>query len=557
MTRWALLWLAALTVGVGACAREMHNPADTARLDSIFAEWNRPDSPGCGVGVSRDGRVVYERGYGMADIERRVPIGADSVFPLASLSKPFTAMSILLLAQQKRLSLDDEVRHYVPEWRYRQHPITIRQLLTHTGGLRDVFLLEQLASPVSPRGDVNEKLLGLLAQQRGMNFVPGTEVQYSNGGYNVLGGIVRRVSGQPLRAFAEANIFRSLGMTATHVHDDPARTIPNRVSSYTNDGDGFKSVCAECSGIVGNAGMFSTVRDLLRWAQNLAEPRVGDSTLIAAMQTPATPAGPMGQWSHGLQVGDHGGRRTVGHAGGDRGIATNLTRYLAEGLAIVVLCNTNAPAVELTRRVADVYLEPGAESTGHSPGSVSAAVTLSPAALASKTGRYGDAEAAAADALVDVVVENGQLVAVLGSGDRMPLAPASAERFTIPGLPVAVTFLPGPNGRPRAMEIVGVAATPAVLPRVEPFTPEDRDLRAAAGSYANVDLDVTYTLVPGGGTLILQRSGREDVRLAPLFRDTFEGFNIVRFARDGRGAVTGFDYHSTGVRRLRFDRVGR
>src|SRR5688500_7880425 len=175
MTRSALLGLAALTFGVVACARETPDRAVTARLDSLFSEWQRQDSPGCGLGVSRNGRIVYERGYGMADVERRVSIGADSVFPLASLSKPFTAMSILLLAQQKRLSLDDEVRHYVPEWRYREHPITIRQLLTHTGGLRDVFLLEQLASPVSPRGDVNEKLLGLLAQQRGTNFVPGTE----------------------------------------------------------------------------------------------------------------------------------------------------------------------------------------------------------------------------------------------------------------------------------------------------------------------------------------------------------------------------------------------
>ena len=109
----------------------------------------------------------------------------------------------------------------------------------------------------------------------------------------------------------------------------------------------------------------------------------------------------------------------------------------------------DAPAAELTRRVADVYLDAAAESPGEPAGSVSAGVTLSPAALAIKTGRYGDAAAAAADALVDVVVEEGRLVAVIGTGDRLPLVPASAERFTIPGFPVSVTFLPGPNGRPR------------------------------------------------------------------------------------------------------------
>ena len=557
MTRRALLWLAALAFGVVACARGMSDSAVAARLDRIFADWNRPDSPGCGLGVSREGRIVYERGYGMADIERRVPIGPDSAFPLASLSKPFTAMSILLLAQQGRLSLDDEVRKHVPEWSYREHPVTIRQLLTHTGGLRDVFLLEQLASPDPRPGDPNEKLLGLLAKQRGLNFEPGTEVQYSNGGYNLLGGIVRRASGQSLRAFAEANLFTPLGMTSTQVHDDPARAVRNRVTSYAASGDGFQPVCAECGGIIGNAGMFSTVRDLLRWAKNLAETRIGDPTLVAAMQTPATPASAMGQWGLGLQIGDHGGRRTVGHAGGDRGIATNLTRYPSEGLAIAVLCNGDAPAVELTRRVADVYFDAPLESSAKPAQSVSAGVTLSPAVLASKTGRYGDAEAAAADALVDVVVEDGRLVAVIGTGDRLPLLPESAERFTIPGFPVTATFLPGPDGRPRAMELAGIDPTPAVLPRVAPFVAEDRDLRAAAGSYVNADLDVTYTLVPRAGTLTLQRPGREDVRLAPLFRDTFEGFNIVRFSRDGRGAATAFDYHSTGVRKLRFERVAR
>ncbi len=300
------------------------SPAEsvTVRVDALFAEWNRSDSPGCSLGVSRGGAVVYERGYGMANLELGVPNTPASVFHVASISKQFTAMSILLLAQRGQLSLDDEVRTYIPEWADHESHLTIRHLLSHTGGLRDGFALLGLAAPRNDGVDVNDALVRMLARQRTLNFTPGTEFQYSNSGYTLLADIVKRVSGRSLRAFADANIFRPLGMMHTHVHDDPAMIVPNRASGYTRDANGLHAaVHADLGHLVGTTGLFTTAGDLLRWEQNFADVRVGDPALVAVMQTPTIPAGwPDGSWyGFGLEIGRYRGLRTVGHGGGDPG----------------------------------------------------------------------------------------------------------------------------------------------------------------------------------------------------------------------------------------------
>src|SRR5688572_2539230 len=193
----------------GACASSREGSTD-ARLDPLFATWNRADSPGCGVGVSRNGTVIFERGYGMASLERKAPITSSTVFHLASITKPFTAMSVLLAAERGLLSLDDEVSKYIPGWSNLEHRVTVRHLLTHTSGLRDAFVLQGWATH---HGNSSDVFVKLLSRQRGLNFVPGTEYQYNNGGYLLLGKILERATGQTLGAFADANIFKPLGMT--------------------------------------------------------------------------------------------------------------------------------------------------------------------------------------------------------------------------------------------------------------------------------------------------------------------------------------------------------
>jgi len=203
--------------------------------------------------------LLYQHGYGTASIELAVPISPTTVFHAASVSKIFTAQAIMILAQQGKVSLDDEVQRYLPGFPDYAQKLTIRNLLSHTGGLRDVFELQALAAPAPGSRDPNDQFVNLLAHQSKLNFEPDSEWQYSNGGYLVLASIVKRVSGMSLRDFAEANIFRPLGMKDTRFHYDPTEIIPNRASGYSPGDNGPRAALnADPGGIVGNAGLFTT-----------------------------------------------------------------------------------------------------------------------------------------------------------------------------------------------------------------------------------------------------------------------------------------------------------
>ena len=560
--------LLAVLTGVALTATGCGSSPDDlapARIDALLAEWNRPDSPGCGVGVSRDGAIVFERGYGMANVGRRIPITPATVFDVASIAKPFTAMSIMLLADQGRLRLDDEIWTYIPEWVNRTDRITIRQLLAHTAGLRDVFLLTELGPPPPAGIDINEHLQGILARQRGVNFPPGREFSYNNGGYNLLAGIVSRVSGVPFPAFVDTQIFNPLGMTRSMFRGQPGVVHPDQALGYHQDEQGVRIAHeggADTSAIVGNSGLSTTVGDLLRWIQNFAEPRVGDRARLAEMQTPVVlPGGGTSPYGLGLEVGTDHGLETVGHGGGDRGIAAYVIRYPERGVAAAVLCNLDnvgAAAGALARRVAAVYLPELAEGPGGKP-QAPAPVALTPEDLASKAGLYRDA---ATDTFGRVYVRDGRLMASAdagdGPGDSVELTPIGRNRFIVPHAPIVVEFVPGSGTRPQEIRVSGFGPQPAISYRVETgFDPSPSELRAFAGTYANADLDVRYTLVAAASGLLIRIPGRADIPLQPIFPDAFYGslVDLIQFSRDARRAVTGFTINRTSVRNLRFERI--
>jgi len=568
----AALLFAGATVAIGvfvitfAVTPAPANATDqtAASVDAVFAEWAKPGSPGCSVGVSRNGIPAYEHGYGMANIELGVAISPESIFHVASISKQFTAMSILLLAQRGLLSLDDEARQYITELPDYDSPLTLRHLLTHTSGLRDAFLLRELDEARDDTVGRPEALVSLLARQRRLNFTPGAEYQYNNGAYALLAAIVQRVSSQPLSAFADANIFKPLGMTHTHFHDDPSAIVLNRASGYHHGADGWHlALHSDLGRVVGNTGLFTTAHDLLLWEQNFTDVRVGARALLTAMQTPtALTTGETKPYGLGLEVGTHNGIREIGHSGGDPGYAAYAARYPDRGLAVAVLCNTDEGInpIAMAREVADVYLTnaaPRPRARRRAPAAATG-FALSPDQLASKAGLYRDPSN---EALLRVAVRGGKLMANDGAGGDagFELIPVSASRFTVPGGTPALDFIPADTGGTKEVHVLGPQPEPRVLQAVSPVTVSESDLRALAGEYESQDLGVIYSLVATESGLTLRIPGRADIRLEPVSEDVFGGdvVGTVSFSRGARDAVTGFTIHSSGVRSLLFQRVKR
>jgi len=540
-------------VALIGCGRS-RNDSVSIKVDQLFAQWNKGGSPGCSVGISRNGSVLYEHGYGMANVELGVPITPASVLGAASISKQFTAMSILLLAQRGKLALDDDVSKYIPEWADHEHHVTIRSLLNHTSGLREGFSLLGMAGQ-DPFADQNEAMIHMLARQRGVNFAAGTEFQYNNGGYNLLGSIVKRASGQSLRLFADANIFKPLGMTRTQFRDDAGLVIPNRASGYTQDANGVRAT-SEAVGVVGNAGLYTTPGDLLLWERNFDDVRVGTPEIVASMQKPPNLAsGKASEYGFGLFMEKYRGLRTVEHSGGDRGISANLVRFPDKKVAIALLCNSDAiNPIVLTQKIADIYLE---DAPGLAPGAESLParrVNVSNRDLAVRAGAYVSGSDERPDC-VQISVRDGKLIFHSFYGDDVDfdLVPIDANRARGPGETI-FEFVPAAAGHRQEWHVPGSGGRPEVLQLVS-FTLPAGELSSFAGEYRSEEIKATYGIVVKDSGLFVQLPGMADTPLRPFAKDTFVGVGVVRFLRDARGAVTGFTTSRYNLRGLRFNRV--
>jgi CubicO group peptidase (beta-lactamase class C family) len=529
-------------------------------VDGLFTQWNNSQSPGCSLGVGQAGRLVYERGYGLANVELGVPISSVSVFHAASIAKQFTAMSILLLAQRGQLSVDDEVRKYIPELPDYGTRLTVRHLLTHTSGLRDGFTLRGLAAPRVDGIDESDALVRLLTRQRSLLFPPGAQYRYNNGAYTMLADIVKRVSGQSLRVFAEANIFKPLGMTATHFHDDVGMVVPNRASGYTEDRNGLRVVdTAEVGGVVGNSGLLTTVRDLLIWEQNFVDVRVGDRRLLEAMQTPMTLTnGDTTAYGFGLELGRYRGLRTIGHLGDDRGYVSYVVRYPDQGFVVALLCNhysIGSAVSTLTERVADIYLANVLAAPSETTSLAPPPVSLAAEDLAANVGRYRDSSN---DGLLRVLVLDGTLRASgRDDSDGRELVPLSATRFRVSGTTSIIEFVAAGSGRARELHFIPAGGKPQVFQHLDDVTLSGAELRPFAGEYTSPEIEVTYTVVARGADLLIQIPGRGASALRPIGSDAFTGAVVVsvKFLRDAAGGISGFTVNAAGVRGLRFDRL--
>ena len=360
-THFGWIWAVILALHSIAFAQQPKHTPDkklSHKIDQIFSEWNKSNSPGCALAIIKDKQIIYERGYGIANLEYGVPITPVSAFYVGSIAKQFTAMSIALLAQEGKLSLDDNIRKYVPEIPDYGTPITIRQLIHHTSGLRDFWDLIGQAGRRWDDAYTLKDVIETAAQQKELNCKPGEKHLYSNTGYMLLAIIVQRASGQSLREFADAHIFKPLGMLHTRFQDDHSALIPGRVYGYVpQEGNSF-GVYAINNDLVGAGGLWTTVEDLARWDANFYSAKVGGQALIQQLQVPGTGTdGVKFDYAFGLHIDEYKGVKRVRHGGVFAGYRAEMIRFPEKKFSVAVLCNSSSVTpTKLANEIADMFL---------------------------------------------------------------------------------------------------------------------------------------------------------------------------------------------------------
>jgi CubicO group peptidase (beta-lactamase class C family) len=558
--------LTTFTVGIaiifGAVSATLAQSASAAndprsqKVDALFAQWNKPNSPGCALAIIKDGQVLYKHGYGMANLDYDIPISSKTVFNIGSISKQFTAISVALLARQGKLSLDDDIRKYLPEMPQYSAPITIRRLIYHTSGIREYSHLMQLAG-IKFQDASADAIYTVIARQKELNFNPGDEYLYSNSGYFLLARIVQKVSGKSLREFTEENIFKPLGMNDTHFHDDASEVIKNRATGYSSRQNGSFAVEANTLEAVGAGGLFTTIDDLILWDRNLEQNKLaGGQDLIRELLTRGTlNNGEKIDYGFGFEVETYRGLNEFGHGGAFFGFGADMVRFPDQRFSVVCLCNINTGELgRVTRQVADIFLaaEFKAESTAKGLPQPKV-IQVSERELAAVAGSYFNF---ANNNFRRIYVKNGKLFYSRGTSES-ELAPLGNNRFLMLGVPdqIEISFKSPRAGAPLQMFTASNGKVFFVHDAVKAATYIPEQLKEFTGTFFSEEIAGTCTISLQDDKLVLRRKNVDgETPLVGQFADAFSaaGTGGIRFTRDTQNRVNGFLLTTGRVRNLRF-----
>lgn len=552
-----------LTLSYPIHADSVFDPAMAPRIDAVFAEYAKPGSPGCAFALYERGRVLYAKGYGLASIEHGVAIDPrKTVFDIGSTSKQFTAASILLLAQDGKLALDDSVRKYVPELPGYFDKVTLDHLLHHTGGVSDYIGLLMLGGINIEDHTTDADALRAIARQKALDFVPGSEHSYSNSGYFLLSLVVKKASGKSLREFAQERIFTPLGMQHTRVLDDHTQVIPHRAASYEPGPDGSWVSSTSAWEQTGDGQVQTTVMDLARWDANFYEPKVGGSTMIEQLQQVGRlNDGKPITYARGLIIEDYRGLRAVSHGGSWMGFRAELLRFPEPGIAAAALCNVGSSEPSaLLHAVADVMLADQLQASPKVVPDLQANADATSEAIAKApsfepdryTGTYYGQEQAL---LRRIEHRDGKLWYVRDGGEDSELAYEGDDRFRMLHVPVPAILQFGHDKDGQRRMTFETGAQRAVMHAVTPFAPDANALAAFAGEYESEELDARWRLVVDGTRLSLHPRRGDALPLSPAFADAFTGSGLLRFQRNDAGGITGFEVDIGRARGIGFRRM--
>ena len=509
-------------------------------FDAVTKAYVAP-GPGCAAGVSLNGETVFEKAFGLAEIEHGVPNTPQTIFESGSVAKQFTAAALVLLQQEGKLRLEDPVRKYIPELPDYGAPLTIRHLLTHTSGIRDWGTVMSLTG--AGRGDrvITQALaLDVITHQRALDFTPGSEYSYSNSGYNLAAIIVERVSTQKFATFIAERLFKPIGMDHSSIRDDYRRIVPGRAEAYSRQGTGPWHLDMPFMNVYGNGGILTTVGDWIKWNAMLDSKSLG-APLVAAMETRGVlNDGRKITYALGLEVGTYKGLNYVQHGGSTAGYQTYLARYPDKKVSVAVMCNGTSPdAATITAAIADQIFGlpayPPIGSAKVSDDELKAFVGLWRNEKTHFPGRF--------------VMETG---VTRWNGGR--LYPQGSGQFI--GGNNVLKFAFDKDGKPVSVESVDDDGVATHFIREHEWTPTPSDLASFKGDWSSDEAGATFTFAVDGSRAFLKQRPARSLVMQPLYKDHFTapGY-VIWFTRDEGGTVDRMHIGAGRMRDMPFVRV--
>jgi CubicO group peptidase (beta-lactamase class C family) len=522
------------------------------KIDSLFVQWNRPNHPGGAVGVMKEGNLLFSRAYGLASLEYLVPNSPGTIFNTGSVSKQFTAMGIVRLEEQGKLSFDDEIHKFLPELPDFGKPITIRHLLHHTSGLRSLHALFALAGWRDDDSRSNEDLNRIILNQKDLNFTPGSEYLYCNTGYMLMVNIIEGITGEDFKAWMNKNIFAPLGMNHTYVEDLYSRVVANNATSYYGREDFERAV--EYWGYVGSGNMHSTTGDLLKWLSNFETPRKGWESSFKKMQTlDALNNGAPNTYAFGVVVDQHLGKRRIQHGGAIGGFRAFVAAYPEEKLNIAVLTNFSSgnPGGN-SDAIAGIILGDNHADTDQSR--AIASVPLTNAALGKFEGTYWDKKG---KLLRKIYLKQDTLRYSRSDTNESPLIPVGNAVFEMAGAGdgVQVKFKVSEEGQ--QMEFYDNGIPSSVFDLVPETDPGLEVLPDYLGEYYSPEVQTRYSITMEADQLKMYHPRHGFIPLKLEFRDVLSGewpVGTVEVSRNPGGQVEGIFISNGRVRNAWFEK---
>ncbi len=538
------------SITINAQVKSTQNQKVSDKVDKLIAKYAKPNEPGIAISIIKNGSIVYKKGVGTANLEYGIPITTSTVFHIASVSKQFTVFSILLLEQEGKLSMDDDIRKYLTELPDYGHKITLRNLANHTSGIRDIFDLTNLIGIRDDDMISNEQVIKLITNQKGLNFVPGDEFEYCNSGYILLAEIVKRVSGQSFSEFTKARIFKPLKMKNSVFLDNPQMIIKNKAYSYfKQDSTYYKSLLN--FSFVGSTSLNTTIEDLSLWTLNFEKKTIGNNEIFNKMKEKSRlNNGEIIPYALGQEIKTYKGLNVVFHGGGDAGYRSYLLRIPEQNFSVIITGNSQSfNPLDVAYEIVDYYLYD------------KQTLPLKPKLDQSKLQNFiGDYEVFPGFVVSITKNKDSLFHQIRGENKLVKILQTDNYEYNYPNFPHSKITFDVKKGEPVNQLKWHFSDFAYKANRIEltEINETKINLNEIVGKYFNSEVNTTYEIVIKEKKLVATHDRNKNIELTPFQKDVFVSnrgfFGKIELIRNEQNKVIGFYVSGQKSKRIKFEK---